>query len=818
MAKILIVDDERSIRTTLAEFIREEGHDVYTAEDASQALALLAEHNPAVVITDIILPRMTGVALLKRINEIAPDTQVLMITGEPTAETAAEAVRLGAFDYLSKPIARTDFKSAVTSALRVSELALERSRLEEENRRYQEHLEEEVERKTGALRASEEKYRAVVENASEAVFIAQGGTIPFANPSTSRLSGRSSEALRTRPFIEWIHPEDRKLVAERYQQRLEGEDVPAEYEFRIVRTDGETRWVELRTVIITWAGEKATLNFASDITDRKLREAQESARQERIQHRDAALIQLAMDPVLYEGSMHRAVQAITEASSRTLQVERASVWLYTKNKDAIECIDLYDLSENTHSKGRILRSKDAPSYFQALAQERVIAAGNVFEDPRTAQFLTSGASDQDTISTLDASVRLEGELVGVVCHEHEGIQRNWEREDINFASSLANLVSLVLEAVHKREAENKREISEMRYKSLFEGSPVALWQEDFSQAKALLREIQASGVEDMEAYLHEHPEVLHDCIRRIRVEDVNQATIALHGAKSKAELVGELSRIIPQGSRSGFIPQLLAILRGEVYYSGTSIDQRRDGSVIHAAIRWMPAPGYEESLQRVLVSQIDITATVEAEKSLHQALDGTIRAIGMTTETRDPYTAGHQRRVTELAVAIAKKMGLAPETIEGTRVAGLMHDIGKLAIPAEILSKPSALNSMEFSLIQSHPQAAYDILETVTFPWPIAQIVLQHHERIDGLGYPKGLAKDEILMEARILAVADTVEAMASHRPYRPALGINLALEEIKKNSGLKFDAKIVDACLELFNSGEFAFQDPTNDTRRPSG
>lgn len=251
MARILIVDDERSIRSTLAEFIREDGHDVFTAEDADQALQLLSEQAPAIVVTDIILPRMTGVSLLKRIHEIAPDVQVLMITGEPTAETAAEAVRLGAFDYLPKPIARADFKSAVTSALRVHKLAVERSRLEEENARYREHLEQEVEKKTAALRASEEKYRAVVDNASEAVFIIQDGVIPFANPSTSRLCGRSAEDLRTAAFVEWIHPDDRQAATDRYTRRLSGEDVSELYEFRIMKPDGEVRAVELRTVLIT---------------------------------------------------------------------------------------------------------------------------------------------------------------------------------------------------------------------------------------------------------------------------------------------------------------------------------------------------------------------------------------------------------------------------------------------------------------------------------------------------------------------------------------------------------------------------------------
>ena len=153
-------------------------------------------------------------------------------------------------------------------------------------------------------------------------------------------------------------------------------------------------------------------------------------------------------------------------------------------------------------------------------------------------------------------------------------------------------------------------------------------------------------------------------------------------------------------------------------------------------------------------------------------------------------------------------MGLNPTSIEGTRVAGLMHDIGKLAIPAEILSKPRELSTIERSLMEAHPQAAHDILQTVIFQWPIAQIVLQHHERIDGSGYPQGLSKDEILIEARILAVADTVEAMASHRPYRAALGIEHALREIEGNREIKFDPEVVDACLCLFRRGEFTFTD----------
>lgn len=188
-------------------------------------------------------------------------------------------------------------------------------------------------------------------------------------------------------------------------------------------------------------------------------------------------------------------------------------------------------------------------------------------------------------------------------------------------------------------------------------------------------------------------------------------------------------------------------------------------------------------------------------------LEGTIHALATTVEMRDPYTAGHQRRVTELACAIAEEMGLSKDQIKGIHVAGLLHDIGKIAIPAEILTKPTKLTKLEFELITTHSQVSHDILKGIEFAWPVADIVVQHHERMDGSGYPNGLEGDEILREARIIAVADTVEAMASHRPYRPALGIDKALDEISNNKGVKYDPEVVDACLRLFAEGGFEFE-----------
>ena len=192
---------------------------------------------------------------------------------------------------------------------------------------------------------------------------------------------------------------------------------------------------------------------------------------------------------------------------------------------------------------------------------------------------------------------------------------------------------------------------------------------------------------------------------------------------------------------------------------------------------------------------------------LQKAMYGIIEAMGLTVEIRDPYTAGHQRRVAEIARAIAIETGLSERQVEGVHIAGLIHDIGKMAVPAEILSKPGKITKHEFGIIKSHPEVGYDILRKINFPWPISQIVYQHHERMDGTGYPQGLSGKDILMEARIMGVADVVEAMASHRPYRPARGIDKALEEISKNREVLYDPEVVDACLMLFKDKGFKFK-----------
>jgi len=216
--------------------------------------------------------------------------------------------------------------------------------------------------------------------------------------------------------------------------------------------------------------------------------------------------------------------------------------------------------------------------------------------------------------------------------------------------------------------------------------------------------------------------------------------------------------------------------------------------------------GYRGIARDITERKIAMEALKKSRDDLHESLEETVSSLASTAENRDPYTAGHQQRVDRLACAIAKKLNLPLEQIEGLHIAALLHDIGKITLPFEYLAKPTSLSKEERAIIKRHPDVGYAILKTIHFPWPVAEIVYQHHEHLDGTGYPRGLKDEEILLEAKILTVADVVEAMSSHRPYRPALGIEKALEEIRRGRGIRYHAPSVDACLYLIQNKQIEF------------
>ncbi|MDP2839294.1 MAG: HD domain-containing phosphohydrolase, partial [Syntrophales bacterium] len=284
----------------------------------------------------------------------------------------------------------------------------------------------------------------------------------------------------------------------------------------------------------------------------------------------------------------------------------------------------------------------------------------------------------------------------------------------------------------------------------------------------------------------------------------------------REEVVGKYFTEFVQEQDSHFLIQIFRKLRD---HKETQMDilltlMSRSGAEHNFSFNCAPniaEDGHVDSLVGILKDVTDLRRSeIELKKSyekLEMALSGTISVISLMVESRDPYTAGHQRKVAELASVIAYEMGLPEDRVKMIHMAGLIHDIGKINVPAEILSKPGKLTTNEFALIKNHPETGYDILNKVDFPAPIAQIVYQHHEKMDGSGYPLMISGDQIILEARIITVADVVEAMAGHRPYRPALGIEKALHEIHIGRGVVYDAEVADACISLFSTNRFHFE-----------
>ncbi len=322
-------------------------------------------------------------------------------------------------------------------------------------------------------------------------------------------------------------------------------------------------------------------------------------------------------------------------------------------------------------------------------------------------------------------------------------------------------------------------------------------------------------------------ELARDPILIIQGETIRYSNPALSRLAGipREEIIGKpFQDFIAPGQKGMAEEHLLRLKAGDsapFFYETVGINgkgDRMDVQVSVGQIHYRGKPAY-------LAVARDITRYKQAEADLGAALDkmrvalgATVQAISDIVEQRDPYTAGHQRRVADLGAAIASELGLSADMIEGIRMAGLLHDLGKISIPAEILTKPKKLSDAEFDLIKTHPRTAYDILKKIVFPWPVADIIFQHHERMDGSGYPQGLKAADILAEARILAVADVVEAMITHRPYREANRLEEALDEIGQHKGALYDSQAVDGCLRAFRSGGFAFGSPNLPPGREQG
>ena len=332
----------------------------------------------------------------------------------------------------------------------------------------------------------------------------------------------------------------------------------------------------------------------------------------------------------------------------------------------------------------------------------------------------------------------------------------------------------------RKTAENELMVQKMHFQQLFENSPEGI-------------------------------AILDD---RDRILNVNRGFARLFGYSTQ-ECIGRPINglIVPERYHEEAKNLSRAVLKNAASQHEETVRRRKDGNEVDVSVLGYPIH-FNDAQTGIYAIYSDITARKRSEKTINEtlhklrkAMGGIIHVMTSTVEARDPYTAGHQQRVAELARSIAQEMGLSMEEVDGIRIAGSIHDLGKIKIPAEILSNPRRITEVEFNLIKTHPDVAFSILREIEFSRPVAEIVHQHHEKIDGSGYPQGLKNGEILLEAKILTIADVVEAISSHRPYRPALGIKIALNEISDKKNVLYDSRAVEACLRIFERDKFQFQ-----------
>jgi PAS domain S-box-containing protein/putative nucleotidyltransferase with HDIG domain len=687
-ATILIADDDPKLRKTLSDILRVKGYAPLAVAKGRTALAKLKKKTPAVAIIDLRLDDMSGLEVLRGIKDQSPDTECIVLTGYASQESAIEAVNLGAYSYMQKPYDIEQLLLTIHRAIEKREAEL-------------------------ALRESEERYRLVVESASEAIALLDlKGNIREVNLKALEISGFDREDIVGKNFVELLPslgldgPSVLRAFKDAVRDRYRGAQ-----EWTITNKEGQRITFVPRYALIRKNGTASGVSLIfQDITERKL--AEEALKESEEKFRSLAEQSPNMIFINQKGRVVYANEMCEEIMGYTRKE------LYSPDFNFLSLIGPESMDAIRENFTRHMRGEEVPP----VAYTLITRGGERIEAILATKLIRYGG---------------EGAILGVVTD----ITERKQAEEAYRAVAEHSLQGLVIV---------------QDFQIMFVNQAFA----DISGYT--IEELLSLAPEEVQALVHPEDQ-------------------ELAWGRFRDRLAGK--PVPPRFEYRGI---------------------RKDGTVVWAEM--FANPIEYRGKPAVQAALLDITERRRAEEELEESLEklrntltGTVKALASMAEKRDPYTSGHQQEVARLAVAIAKIMGLSQERIEAIRVAATVHDIGKTYVPAEILSKPSELSESEFGMIKAHPQAVYDIVREIEFPWPVAQIVIQHHERMDGTGYPQGLSGKEILLEARILAVADVVEAMSSRRPYRPALGIDEALEEIRRNRGALYDPEVVDACLKLF-------------------
>lgn len=717
-------------------------------------VSALRQFNPDVILADYYLPSFDGPTALVIAREHLPDVPFIFVSGAMGEECAIESLHRGAADYVLKDHLGK-LPLAVTRAL---EEAKERS-----CRR----------RAEAGLAESEERFRKIAESMQDALIIAdRDAQITYWNHAAERMFGYSFDEVRSRQLDALLVPPSSGSAFGHWWKRFrdtEGDAAPRT-ELTVRRKDGSELPVELSMSSAPINGSWHAIASARDISDRK--------------HADAVRAELA---------------AIVESSEDAVIGKNLDGVITSWNRGAEKMFG-YRADETLGQPITMLAAGTVCREMEGML-EQLRKSRSVVRQELVCR--CKSGSPIDVSLTLSPIRGADGDFVGVSTIGRDITRRKAAEQGLKRSNRFLHTLSRCNETlIH---ATDETALLQEMCRTVVESGGFALAWVGFVEhdAAKTIRPRAWSGERSAE-YV--------EALKLTWAESERG-----QGPSGRAVRTGRI-QVVQEIARAAELAPWRRQVDEYGFKSCVSLPLKANGETIGVLSIYSADTGIfndgETALLAELAADVAFGITTlrvrkqQAEGALRLAksLEETIRAIATTIEMRDPYTGGHQRRVSRLAGAIAREMGMPDEQVASVLRGAEIHDIGKIYIPAEILNRPGRLTPIEFRMIESHPQIGYDIVKDIDFPWPVRTMILQHHERLDGSGYPNGLKGEEILLEARLIAVADVVEAMMNHRPYRAALGVQVALDEIRRGSGRIFDPRAVDACVKLFSEGRFSY------------
>ena len=842
LLKVLTVEDSEDDVLLIIRELKKGGYDpVYERVETEKAMKKALKEKPwDIILCDYRLPKFDGAKAIALLKETNIDIPLIIVSGTIGEDTAVECMRLGAQDYIMKN--------------NLSRLcpAIKRELEEADSRNKRKQADE-------ALRQSEEKYRTILESIEDGYYeVDLAGNFTFFNDSMCRILGYPPEEMMGMNNQQYTDKDYAKRLYELFAEVYRTGEPARRSDWQIIRKDGIKRIGEV-FVSLQKDSSGNPIGFrgiSRDVTERKQAEEalRESENKYRLSFENVTDVIYNIDTNLNIISMSPSVERILGYKPEDFVGRPVSdlgniLVPESFNQAVVDIVPLLK-GETVPVKVYKFIAKNGTIKHGEVSGSPIMREGRVIGIISVARDITERElADEALLESENKYKSLVNNVPDIIfIIDLEGkitfVSQKW-KEILGYESAETinmNVLNFIPEEDRQRAMESIRKglkgekitgfqipiITKSGEKLFFECSFSRVYKDKAvvgaqgtavditerkraeSQRKAALEELRKSE-ENFRLSLDDSPLGVRIVTAEGETLYVNQATLEIYGYDS----IEELKRT-PLKER--YTPERYAEFqirkekrkRGEFGPSEYEISiVRKNGEVRHVQV-FRKKVWWNGAEQFQIIYQ-DITEHKQAEEDRKQsfertrkALSATVQAISITVEMKDPHTAGHQRRVSDLARSMATEMGLSADRQDFVHTVSSIHDIGKISIPSEILNKPTKLTDLEFDIIKTHAQSGYDILKDIGFPWPVADVVLQHHERMDGSGYPQGLKGDDILPEAQILAIADVMEAMVSHRPYRPALGIDFALEEISRNKGILYDAAAVDACLKLFREKSY--------------